>query len=141
VRPWLSGTAPRTRSEGDAEMLGDARQVAFVGVSDLDSAERFYGGVLGLGLVDARPYALVHHTPTSQLRITVVPEVRAAAYTVLGWSVSDLEGEIDRLVAAGISFIRYDAMRQDERGIWTAPEGARIAWFRDPDGNNLSLQS
>ena len=122
-------------------MLAHAKQVAFVGVSDLDSAERFYGGVLGLALLDARPYALVHDTPANQLRITVVAEVRAAPYTVLGWNVSDLNGEIDRLVAAGVSFNRYDGMAQDARGIWTTPDGARIAWFHDPDGNTLSLQA
>ena len=122
-------------------MLAHAKQVAFVGVSDLDSAERFYGGVLGLPLLDARPYALVHETPANQLRITVVAEVRAAPYTVLGWNVSDLNGEIDRLVAAGVSFNRYDGMAQDARGIWTTPDGARIAWFHDPDGNTLSLQA
>ena len=121
-------------------MLEDARQVGFVGVSDLDSAQHFYGEVLGLELSDARPYALVHETPGSQLRITLVDEVRAAPYTVLGWVVADLEGEIDRLVAAGVTFNRYDGMEQDDRGIWTAPSGARIAWFHDPDGNNLSLQ-
>ena len=122
-------------------MLAHAKQVAFVGVSDLDSAERFYGGVLGLALLDARPYALVHDTPANQLRITVVAEVRTAPYTVLGWNVSDLDGEIDRLVAAGVSFNRYDGMAQDARGIWTTPDGARIAWFHDPDGNTLSLQA
>ncbi len=122
-------------------MLAHAKQVAFVGVSDLDSAERFYGGVLGLALLDARPYALVHDTPANQLRITLVAEVRAAPYTVLGWNVSDLDGEIDRLVAAGVSFNRYDGMAQDARGIWTTPDGARIAWFHDPDGNTLSLQA
>lgn len=121
-------------------MLVHAKQVAFVGVSDLDAAERFYGGVLGLDLLDARPFALVHDTPANQLRITVVSEVRAAPYTVLGWKVTDIEGAMDRLVAAGVSFNRYDGMDQDDRGIWTSPEGARIAWFRDPDGNNLSLQ-
>ena len=122
-------------------MLAHAKQVAFVGVTDLDSAERFYGGVLGLALLDARPYALVHDTPANQLRITLVGEVRAAPYTVLGWNVSDLDGEIDRLVAAGVSFNRYDGMAQDARGIWTTPNGARIAWFHDPDGNTLSLQA
>lgn len=122
-------------------MLGRARQVGFVGVSDLDAAQRFYGDVLGLDLTDARPFALVHDTPTSQLRITAVEEVRAAPYTVLGWVLADLEGEIDRLAAAGVTFNRYDGMVQDERGIWTTPDGARIAWFHDPDGNNLSLQS
>jgi catechol 2,3-dioxygenase-like lactoylglutathione lyase family enzyme len=122
-------------------VLADAKQVGFVGVSDLDSAERFYGGVLGLELGDARPYSLVADTGATQLRITLVDEVRAAAYTVLGWQVPDLEGEIDRLVEAGVTFNRYDGMEQDDRGIWTAPSGARIAWFHDPDGNNLSLQA
>lgn len=122
-------------------MLDGARQVGFVGVSDLDAAERFYGGVLGLRLEDARPFALVADTGTSQLRITLVDEVRAAPYTVLGWQVTDLEGEVDRLSERGVEFNRYDGMEQDDRGIWTAPSGARIAWFHDPDGNNLSLQA
>jgi catechol 2,3-dioxygenase-like lactoylglutathione lyase family enzyme len=122
-------------------MLEEARQVSFVGVGDLDSAQHFYGEVLGLELRDARPYALVHETPESQLRITLVDEVSAAPYTVLGWVVADLEAEIDRLAAAGVTFNRYDGMEQDDRGIWTAPSGARIAWFHDPDGNNLSLQA
>ena len=122
-------------------MLGHAKHVGFVGVSDLDAAEQFYGGVLGLDLLDARPFALVHDTPASQLRITVVEEVRAAAYTVLGWIVANLEGEIDRLAGAGVNFNHYDGMVQDDRGIWTAPDGARVAWFHDPDGNNLSLQT
>jgi predicted enzyme related to lactoylglutathione lyase len=122
-------------------MLEEATQVSFVGVSDLDSAQHFYGEVLGLELSDARPYALVHARTEGHLRITLVDEVRAAPYTVVGWVVADLAGEIDRLVAAGVTFNRYDGMEQDERGIWTAPSGARIAWFNDPDGNNLSLQA
>jgi len=122
-------------------VFGDAKQVGFVGVSDLDAAEQFYRGVLGLSLVDARPFALVHNTPGSQLRITAVAEVRAAPYTVLGWTVGDLEGEMDRLVAASVSFNRYAGMVQDDRGIWSAPDGARVAWFYDPDGNILSLQT
>ena len=122
-------------------MLTDAQQVSFVGVTDLDSAQRFYGEVLGLELTDARPYALVHESAVSQLRITLVEEVRAAPYTVLGWTVADLEGEMDGLVAAGVTFNRYHGMEQDERGIWTAPSGARVAWFHDPDGNNLSVQA
>lgn len=122
-------------------MLDGAKPVGFVGVSDLEAAEQFYGGVLGLDLVDARPFALVHDTPMGQIRITLVDEVRAAPYTVLGWVVADLEGEIDRLTSVGVSFNRYDGMVADDRGIWTAPGGARVAWFQDPDGNNLSLQS
>ena len=122
-------------------MLEHAKQVGFIGVSDLEAAQQFYGEVLGLELTDARPYALVHETPECQLRITLVEEVREAPYTVLGWAVADLEGEIDRLLGAGVTFNRYEGMEQDERGIWASPSGARVAWFHDPDGNNLSLQA
>src|SRR5262245_15080737 len=121
-------------------MLESAEQVGFVGVSDLDTAHRFYGETLGLVLQDARPFALVHESAGAHLRITLVDQVTPAPYTVLGWSLTDLEGEIDRLVAAGVRFNRDDGMDQDDRGIWTSPSGARIAWFHDPDGNNLSLQ-
>jgi catechol 2,3-dioxygenase-like lactoylglutathione lyase family enzyme len=114
---------------------------SFVGVSDLDVAEQFYGGVLGLSLDDARPFALVADTGAAQLRITAVDAVRAAPYTVLGWQVNDIEHTMDELAARGVQFNRYDGMDQDDRGIWTAPSGARIAWFYDPDGNNLSLQT
>jgi len=122
-------------------MLGGARQVSFVGVSDLEAAQRFYGGVLGLALQDQRPFALVHDGDGAQLRITLVGDVTVAPYTVLGWTVIDLEGEVDRLTSAGVVFNRYDGMDQDDRGIWTSPSGARIAWFADPDGNTLSLQA
>ena len=120
--------------------LGDARIASFVGVSDLYAAESFYGGVLGLLLQDARPFALVADAGATQLRITAVGAVCAVPYTVLGWQVEDIESTIDELVSKGVQFTRYDGMVQDDRGLWTAPSGARIAWFRDPDGNNLSLQ-
>ena len=64
-----------------------------------------------------------------------------AAGLILAFVVDDLEGEMDRLAAAGVAFTRYDGMQQDDRGVWSAPSGARIAWFLDPDGNNLSLQA
>jgi catechol 2,3-dioxygenase-like lactoylglutathione lyase family enzyme len=121
--------------------LGDARIVSFVGVSELDTAELFYGGLLGLSLEDVRPFALVADTGASQLRITAVGKVHAASHTVLGWQVDDIDRTVDELVAQGVQFNRYDGMEQDDRGIWTAPGGARIAWFRDPDGNTLSLQT
>lgn len=56
-----------------------------------------------------------------------------------GWSVPDLEAATDVLAEKGVAMRRLDGMQQDERGIWTAPSGARVAWFRDPDGNTLSL--
>lgn len=120
-------------------MLDSAALVGFIGVSDLDRAQHFYGDQLGLLLGDERPFALVTEVAGSILRITVVDDVAPVPYTVLGWSVSDLDTTIDRLVANGVTFTRYVGMDQDIRGVWTAPGGSRIAWFRDPDGNNLSL--
>ena len=73
------------------------------------------------------------------LRITAVDEVAPVPYTVLGWSVRDIDAVIDHLVSLGVIFTRFEAMNQDQRGVWTAPNGSRIAWFLDPDGNNLSV--
>jgi predicted enzyme related to lactoylglutathione lyase len=116
-----------------------AALVAFVGVSDLDRAAGFYGGTLGLQLADERPFALVARVQGTMLRVTEVRSVVPAPYTVLGFVVADIAATADRLVALGVAFTRYEGMEQDGRGIWTAPGGARIAWFSDPDGNVLSL--
>ena len=73
------------------------------------------------------------------LRVTAVPEVARGGYTVLGWRVADIAAAVRELTVRGVSFLRYDGMSQDEHGIWTTPNGARVAWFADPDGNTLSL--
>jgi catechol 2,3-dioxygenase-like lactoylglutathione lyase family enzyme len=120
-------------------MIGVEGIVGFAGVSDLERARRFYGDVLGLSLVDESPFALVAHLGTSTVRITAVGEPTTAAYTILGWSVTDIVAAVDDLTSRGVAFIRYEGMDQDERGVWSAPGGARVAWFGDPDGNVLSL--
>ena len=119
--------------------MESAGLVAFVGVSDLVRAGRFYGDQLGLVLRDEAPFALVAELGGAMLRITAVDHVAPASYTILGWRVPDIDAAIDQLVARGVIFTRYDAMNQDRRGVWTAPGGSRIAWFTDPDGNTLSL--
>ncbi|HLK42538.1 MAG TPA: VOC family protein [Thermoleophilia bacterium] len=120
-------------------MLQDRPLIAFVGVSDLDRAGQFYGRTLGLPLTDESPFALVADAHGTMLRLTAVEQPAAAPYTVLGWSVADIASAVDQLTARGVDFTRYEGMEQDERGVWTAPSGAKIAWFLDPDGNNLSL--
>jgi catechol 2,3-dioxygenase-like lactoylglutathione lyase family enzyme len=120
-------------------VVGAGQLVGFVGVSDLDAAQQFYGDVLGLALRDERPFALVTDVGGTMLRITAVAEPAATPYTVLGWAVPDIAATVDELTARGVAFTRYEGMGQDDRGIWTAPGGARIAWFLDPDRNNLSL--
>ena len=73
------------------------------------------------------------------MRITLVPEVLTAPYTVLGWEVDNLADAVDSLAARGVSFLHFEGMDQDARGIWTAPGGDLVSWFADPDGHVLSL--
>jgi catechol 2,3-dioxygenase-like lactoylglutathione lyase family enzyme len=121
--------------------LSNAALVAFVATTDTARARAFYEGVLGLRVVHDDAFACVVDAHGTEVRITAVPERAGAEYTVLGWAVDDLDATIDDLVARGVTFTRYDGMEQDDRGAWTAPGGTRIVWFKDPDGNTLSLQS
>ena len=121
-------------------MLGTSDIIAFVGVSDAGAARKFYRDTLGLRLVSEDGFALAFDANGTILRVTLVPEVRPANYTVLGWQVSDIIATVKHLNAAGVELQRYPGLNdRDELGIWTAPSGARIAWFKDPDGNVLSI--
>ncbi|MDQ2773408.1 MAG: VOC family protein [Acidobacteriota bacterium] len=114
--------------------------IAFVATRDPARAKQFYGETLGLRLVSEElPFALVFDAHGTMLRVTVVRELTAAAYTVLGWRVTDISVAANGLRGVGVEFERYPGMQQDELGIWTAPGGSKIAWFRDPDGNTLSI--
>src|SRR6476620_10956364 len=120
-------------------MLNSSTLVAFVGTGDAARARGFYGDVLGLRLVSEDGFALVFDANGTLLRVAIVPAVVAAPYTVLGWQVPNIRSTIDALGRRGVRFERYGFMQQDDLGIWTAPGGARVAWFKDPDGNLLSL--
>jgi catechol 2,3-dioxygenase-like lactoylglutathione lyase family enzyme len=120
-------------------MLTGAALVAFVATTDLERAHEFYGDVLGLERVEGTPFANVYDAGGTTLRVTPVDEVANASYTVLGWSVADIHGTIAALADCGVAFERFGGVEQDDAGAWTAPGGAQIAWFRDPDGNVLSL--
>jgi predicted enzyme related to lactoylglutathione lyase len=122
-------------------MLGDSALVAFVASTDLDRTQAFYEGVLGLHLLHRDGYAC-HFTGDARgtkLRVTLVEQVATAPYTVLGWEVPEIEATVNRLTMAGVVFQRYEGMDQDELGIWTTPDGGRVAWLKDPDGNTLSV--
>ena len=108
--------------------------------TDPRRARAFYGTTLGLPLVEETPFACVFRAPNAMLRVTVVDRVAPAPYTVLGWAVGDVETRGTRArPPAGWSSLRYDGLDQDELGVWRSPAGARVAWFRDPDGNVLSI--
>ncbi len=119
--------------------LGSARLVAFAATTDPERAKKFYAGVLGLRLVSEDGFALVFDANGVMLRVTTVREIAPAQYTILGWEVSDIAARVRELEKAGVKFERYSFPGQDDLGIWTAPGGARVAWFKDPDGNILSI--
>ena len=120
-------------------LLGSKEIVAFVATAAPAKARKFYRDTLGLRLVDDNPFALVFDAHGTMLRVTRVDKVVAAGYTVLGWQVPDIVDMVTRLKKAGVKFQRYGGMGQDKLGIWQSPSGAKVAWFKDPDGNTLSV--
>jgi catechol 2,3-dioxygenase-like lactoylglutathione lyase family enzyme len=129
MRAWKTGVA----------MLKSSQIVAFAAAADLHRARAFYEQVLGLPVAEQNDFACVFDANGTMLRITAVPQVCRAGYTVLGWEVTDIAAAVRELGARGVVFLRYDGMDQDGDGIWTAPGGDKVAWFADPDGNTLSL--
>jgi catechol 2,3-dioxygenase-like lactoylglutathione lyase family enzyme len=113
--------------------------MAFVATRDPRHAKAFYRDTLGLYLVSEDQFALVFDAAGTMLRVTTVPEVTTAAYTVLGWQVPDIVRTAKDLQKAGVTLERYLGMQQNELGIWKSPSGARVAWFKDPDGHTLSI--
>lgn len=120
-------------------MLTDQKIMAFVATADAPKARSFYQELLGLKLVSDDDYALVFDAAGTMLRVQKAQTVTPAPYTALGWQVEQITRTVRELVARGVQFERFGFLEQDELGIWTAPSGARIAWFKDPDGNVLSL--
>lgn len=120
-------------------MLGTEKLVAFVGIRDPARAKAFYGDVLGLALVSEDPFALVFDAHGTMLRVSIVPEIAAARYTVLGWDVTDIAATAKQLGDLGVKLERFEGLQQDELGIWDSPSGARVGWFKDPDDNILSI--
>ena len=120
-------------------MLESSDVIAFTAATDLGRARAFYEEALGLPLVGQNDIACVFDANGTMLRVTAVPEVSRAGYTVLGWRVTDIAAATRDLAARGAVFVRYDGLDQDGDGVWTTPGGDKVAWFADPDGNILSL--
>ena len=120
-------------------MLADQPFVAFIATKDETKARHFYEDVLGLRLVCDEPSAIVFDARGTTVRIQTLDTFDPQAFTVLGWQVPDIDAAIDELAKRNVRFERYPGMDQDEHRVWRAPTGARVAWFKDPDGNTLSL--
>ena len=120
--------------------LGGADIIAFVPIVDVTQAKHFYSEVLGLSLLsEEHPFALVFEANGITLRLIIAKELPPTFGTVLGWRVPDVTATVKELQELGVSFERYPGMEQNPLGIWTTPTGAKVAWFKDPDGNVLSV--
>jgi catechol 2,3-dioxygenase-like lactoylglutathione lyase family enzyme len=120
-------------------MLENAELIAFIPVSNLQAARRFYESTLGLRVTDENLFAVVVDANGTMLRLTEVSDLTPQPFTIAGWQVPDIDVTIDALVARGVTFRHFDGMGQNARGIWETPGGDLVAWFADPDGNTLSL--
>ena len=120
--------------------LGKYNIAAFVSIVDVSRAKNFYQNTLGLRLImEEPPFALVFEANGIMLRLGMVKELPPAHGAVLGWQVPEITSVVSGLRQTGIQFERYEGMTQNELDIWTSPTGARVAWFKDPDGNTLSV--
>ena len=115
------------------------RVVTFLLTANPEAALKFYRDTLGLKFVRDDGFALVFDMDGVMLRVGKAPQFTPAQHTVLGWEVEDIHTAIDGLSEKGIVFEHYPNMGQDEHGICTFPTGDQVAWFKDPDGNLLSL--
>ncbi len=120
-------------------MLGKSDLICFAATRDAAAAKIFYADVLGLTLVEDGPFALVFDAHGTMLRVQKVQEHEPPPFTVLGWRVDDVAAKAAALIAKGVRFQFYPGMVQDTNGVWITPDGAKVAWFKDPDGNTLSL--
>jgi catechol 2,3-dioxygenase-like lactoylglutathione lyase family enzyme len=120
-------------------MLASATPIAFLPSTDLDRSRQFFVDRLGLVVQEVTPFACVLRVGATMLRVTKVDQLCPQPFTVFGWEVPNVHAVVAHLADAAITCLRYDGMDQDAAGVWTTPEGDRIAWFRDPDGNTLSL--
>ena len=120
-------------------MLGSRDVITFVATTDAAKARQFYEAAHGLRFVSDDRFAVIFDANGTTLRVTKVRSFEAAEHTVLGWQVTDIDDAARDLSSRGVVFERYDGFNQDELGIWNAPDGFRIVWFKDPDGNVLSL--
>jgi catechol 2,3-dioxygenase-like lactoylglutathione lyase family enzyme len=125
--------------ETEAKMLTEEKLTGFVLTTEYEKARAFYESKLGFTFVSLDQFALVMRAGENSIRIVKMPNFTPLQSTVLGWEVRDIEAVVAWLAQRGVEFEKYPFVADKERGIWTAPGGDRVAWFKDPDGNVLSV--
>ena len=116
-----------------------SRLIGFVATQRPALARKFYEETVGLVFISEDPFAIVFDMSGTMLRVQKVRELVAAQHTVLGWQVPDIHAAVEGLMKRGARFETFAGLAQDESGVWMSPSGAKVAWFKDPDGNMLSL--
>lgn len=120
-------------------MLDSAKMIGFLITKDYDAARAFYEGKLGFEFVSVDQYAMVMRIGGHMVRISKLPEFTPQRFTVLGWEVPDVEAAVAWLERQGVITEKYPWVQDKEHGVWTTPNGDKVAWFKDPDGNVLSV--
>jgi len=120
-------------------MLASSKLIGFVPTKDSAKAREFYEGRLGFQFLKDDGFALVLRARESMIRIAIVKDFTPPPFTVLGWEVSNIGEVVAWLQKRGVVFEKYPWVPDKELGIWTAPTGDKVAWFKDPDGNVLSV--
>jgi len=120
-------------------MLSSNKIVGFVATKDYAKARNFYEKILGIEFVNQDAFALEFRSGGNMIRISKVDDFTPMPFTVLGWEVTDIQKVVEDLTKRGVTFEKYSFLKQDDLGIWDAPGGSRVAWFKDPDGNLLSV--
>jgi len=120
-------------------MLGKTDIITFVPTKDSAKARAFYEGLLGLTFVSDDGFALVFNANGIMIRVVKAQQFTPVQYTILGWNVTEIEKVVPLLQERGLHFERFGFFKQDDLGIWIAPNGDKVAWFKDPDGNTLSI--
>jgi extradiol dioxygenase family protein len=139
VAPAAATGPPRGPGGGPPPVLEDAEVVAFIPVKNLTQAKAFYGTMLGLLMEGESPVAVTFDANGTTVRTVMVERFTPFPFTIVGWTVKDIAGAVTELTSRGIAFERFNGIQQDQLGIWGAPGGASVAWFKDPFGNTISL--
>ena len=122
-------------------MLANSKPVILIPTLDRERARVFYRDVLGLSFISEDDFAVIMQSAGIMIRITPVRDFTPHEFAILGWEVADIAEAVSGLGARGVAFEHYDFpwMSQDALNVWTAPDGTQVAWFKDPDGNLLSV--
>jgi catechol 2,3-dioxygenase-like lactoylglutathione lyase family enzyme len=120
-------------------MLDSAKMVGFIPTTDYDKARDFYEAKLGFEFVTLDKFALVMSVGGHMIRIVKIPNFTPLQGTILGWQVEDIQSAAMWLRDCGVPPEKYPFAQDQNLGIWTTPDGSKVAWFKDPDGNILSI--